>query len=239
MIQRLILTLSGSDHIGCGYLYFYFEHIADYMALLNSSTNFLIYIVFSAHFRRTLIANVLCRHRKQNTPAVSLAKVKRATDGERTIRSMAQLRGPHTEEMRSDRQMAISRNNQRRHENKLSENKWLLSANIADFKASSSSPSGSRVTSHELLPTSEQQSAASPNTSRKNSLGISDAHGDDTDGYSADKDVNGGAVLPESVRYLNNVKQSCDEVMDNNIDNNQVFLPLIALEPASVATESE
>ena len=65
------------------------------------------------------------------------------------------------------------------------------------------------------MPTSEQQSAASPNTRRKNSLGISDVHGDDTDDISADKDVNGGAVLPESVRYLNNVKQSCDEVMDN------------------------
>ena len=57
-----MLARSGSGYIGCGEFYFYLEHIADYMALLNSSTNFVIYILFSSHFRHTLTTRV-CTYR--------------------------------------------------------------------------------------------------------------------------------------------------------------------------------
>ena len=74
MIQRLILALSGSGYLGCGQFYFYLEHIADYMALLNSSINFAIYILFSPHFRHTLKTQ-LCTYRKLNFKRKKFADV--------------------------------------------------------------------------------------------------------------------------------------------------------------------
>lgn len=57
--QRLTLTLSGKDGLGCGRIYFYVEKIADYLAVLNSCVNFVIYVLFSRHFRRILLTEVL------------------------------------------------------------------------------------------------------------------------------------------------------------------------------------
>ena len=74
MIQRLMLARSGSGYIGCGEFYFYLEHIADYMALLNSSTNFVIYILFSPHFRHTLKTRV-CIYRVIRYKAAKCADI--------------------------------------------------------------------------------------------------------------------------------------------------------------------
>lgn len=57
--QRLTLTLSGTDGLGCGRIYFYVEKMADYLAVLNSCVNFVIYVLFSRHFRRILLTQVL------------------------------------------------------------------------------------------------------------------------------------------------------------------------------------
>ena len=57
--QRLTLTLSGTDGLGCGRIYFYVEKMADYLAVLNSCVNFVIYVLFSRHFRRILLTEVL------------------------------------------------------------------------------------------------------------------------------------------------------------------------------------
>ncbi|KAK2147867.1 hypothetical protein LSH36_533g01050 [Paralvinella palmiformis] len=75
MIQRLMLAVSGTSALlGCGTFYFYFEHFAYYMVLLNSSTNFVIYILFSPHFRQTLIAEVLRKRRPAGTVAPPSAR---------------------------------------------------------------------------------------------------------------------------------------------------------------------
>ena len=59
MLQRLVLALAGDIGHACGHPYFYLEHFAEFMLLLNSSTNFVIYILFSSHFRKTLLHHVL------------------------------------------------------------------------------------------------------------------------------------------------------------------------------------
>ena len=183
MIQRLILTISGSHYLGCGYFYFYFEHIADYMALLNSSTNFVIYIVFSPHFRRTLVTDVLCRASalKQPLAIVSLRKVKKGSDRERTVRAMVMMRGRNADEARSDRQTTTHREAQLASVNADGEQKWLLSARRTDFTANSCSAGASHATSRQLLQSAEQRPSLSQDVGVKTNSDMDDTRAVESD----------------------------------------------------------
>ncbi len=52
--QRLFYTIFGKDGRKCGHFFFYFEKFADYLAVLNSCVNFMIYVIFAPGFRQTL-----------------------------------------------------------------------------------------------------------------------------------------------------------------------------------------
>ena len=61
--QRLFYTVFGDEGRMCGHFFFYFERFADYLAVLNSCVNFMVYVIFAKGFRQTL-KNTLCRNKK-------------------------------------------------------------------------------------------------------------------------------------------------------------------------------
>ena len=69
IVQRLVLAVSGEDGHECGRVYFYIEKIGDYMAILNSCVNFVIYVLFARHFRQTLLNDVLRSPCSKSSPS--------------------------------------------------------------------------------------------------------------------------------------------------------------------------
>lgn len=59
VVQRLALALSGSEGLACGHPYYYIERSADYLAVLNTSLNFVVYVMFARSFRHILLTEVL------------------------------------------------------------------------------------------------------------------------------------------------------------------------------------
>ena len=54
MFQRLMYALVRTDGQKCGHFFFYLQGCADYLAIVNSSANFVVYVLFSRHFRTQL-----------------------------------------------------------------------------------------------------------------------------------------------------------------------------------------
>lgn len=52
--QRLFYYIFGDEGRACGHFFFYFERFADYLAVLNSCVNFMIYVIFARGFRQNL-----------------------------------------------------------------------------------------------------------------------------------------------------------------------------------------
>lgn len=59
VVQRLALALSGSDGLACGHPYYYIERSSDYLAVLNTCLNFVVYVMFARSFRHILFTEVL------------------------------------------------------------------------------------------------------------------------------------------------------------------------------------
>ena len=59
VFQRLALALSGAEGLVCGHPYYYIERFSDYLAILNSCVNFIVYVTFARRFRRTLSTDIL------------------------------------------------------------------------------------------------------------------------------------------------------------------------------------
>ena len=59
-VARLLLAILGPEGKRCGQFYFYFEYISDFLVFLNSSVNFLIYVLCARRFRSNLLAVALC-----------------------------------------------------------------------------------------------------------------------------------------------------------------------------------
>lgn len=67
LFQRLLLALTGIKAFKCGQPYYYFERLADYLAIFNSCVNFGIYVVFAPHFRQILLTDVLGLRRSRRS----------------------------------------------------------------------------------------------------------------------------------------------------------------------------
>ena len=52
--QRFFYYTFGDAGRACGHFFFYFERFADYLAVLNSCVNFMIYVIFARGFRQNL-----------------------------------------------------------------------------------------------------------------------------------------------------------------------------------------
>ena len=52
--QRFFYYIFGDEGRACGHFFFYFERFADYLAVLNSCVNFMIYVIFARGFRQNL-----------------------------------------------------------------------------------------------------------------------------------------------------------------------------------------
>ena len=52
--QRFFYYIFGDGGRACGHFFFYFERFADYLAVLNSCVNFMIYVIFARGFRQNL-----------------------------------------------------------------------------------------------------------------------------------------------------------------------------------------
>lgn len=54
LFQRVFYSIFHDKGRKCGHFFFYYEHIADFLAVFNSCVNFLIYVIFAKGFRKTL-----------------------------------------------------------------------------------------------------------------------------------------------------------------------------------------
>lgn len=59
-IDHVLWTFVGHDETQCGHWHYYYTAIGDLLAILNSSVNFVVYVVASPKFRRGL-SDLLCK----------------------------------------------------------------------------------------------------------------------------------------------------------------------------------
>ena len=165
IVQRLMLAASGSSGaLGCGTFYFYFEHVADYLVLLNSSTNFVIYILFSPHFRHTLIVDVLCKRRRTGSNALRMSAIRsrKLPSDERNAMALLEML-PDTNNALvllalnghvTGRQRAAG---EEPRVNETAENRSLLSPDVNDRSGNGFHSNSSQTTHHELLLMTSQE----------------------------------------------------------------------------------
>jgi hypothetical protein len=60
-VDHVLWTVVTKDQTQCGHWHYYYTAVGDVLAILNSSVNFVVYVVASPKFRRGLVA-LLCRH---------------------------------------------------------------------------------------------------------------------------------------------------------------------------------
>ena len=223
-----MLAITGSGYIGCGYFYFYLEHIADYMALLNSSTNFVIYILFSPHFRHTLLTKV-CKHMvpKPTNDKCAVDKFKTARSPENMDNAMELAYGVC--KINSSNDQAVFDSNKLKHHIDVDDvycgKQFLLPPTVGDgltVDPHASSLCRSNATSHETLTVSHDH--------------LLDGPWNIKDNKHRTQDIEGANTVPTSHTYRN--EHTVNNAQLGHSDIITIDIPIIAIERPSSATGS-
>ena len=70
LFQRFFYAVFGDDGYKCDHFFFYFEKFADYLAVLNSCVNFIIYVLFARRFRQVLWTSLRRKTRHDYQPQI-------------------------------------------------------------------------------------------------------------------------------------------------------------------------